>query len=733
MQSPFETEEVIFVTAKLMQDLHCKLQKELHPLLYPDSIAIVGASQNLVKPSGIPLALLTLFEYAGEIYPVNPKYEQLGGRKCYPAMADIPNPVDLAIIAVPAAITMTALRQCAAKGVRVAIVFTSGFAEVDAGGRAVQEEMRSLARDSGMRILGPNCLGVLNLYNGSVPSFMFHEKPTGLYYPEKLSYITQSGGLGAIIYQMVVQHSVGFNYFVSTGNEADVSFAEILSYLAGRDEVGIIGGYVEGLQRDGRLFTEACHRALQGGKLVTLQKVGRTAIGATAAASHTGALVGEDRVYDGVFKQYGVVRADDVEQMNALIALHATGRMPRGKNIGVITISGGGGVVVADKCPQFGLEVVRLTEQTQNKLREFFPSFGAVANPVDLTSAIFTDEALFQRAIRTVMEDPLVDVGAFFYNLQMPDSEAAQKIIDVYYSVDKPLAIFTWPTGQDFAVEAREKMIRAGVPVIEHVPSGLWAISALADWVRKAKAVSPFPLYEPGAELRRALETLKSSGGRSLTESRSKEILNAYGIPVTREMLVHSAAEAAAAAGEIGYPVVLKIESPDILHKTEAGGVLLNLADAAAVKEGYELIIKGAKRYNPAARLDGVLVQEMLPPGLEVILGLKSDPVFGPTLLFGLGGIYVELLRDVALRSAPLREADAREMLDEIQGKALLDGLRGQPPRDRRALVSIMMRLSRLAVELGDRIAELDINPLILYPEGEGAVAADALIVLAEK
>ena len=231
---------------------------------------------------------------------------------------------------------------------------------------------------------------------------------------------------------------------VSTGNEADVSFAEILSHLVGRDEVGLIGGYIEGLQRDGRLFMEACHRALQSRKLVTFQKVGRTAVGATAAASHTGALVGEDRVYDGVFKQYGAVRADDVEQMNALITLHAAGRLPAGKNIGVITISGGGGVVVADKCPQFGLEVVRLTEKTQNNLREFFPSYGAVANPVDLTSAIFVDEALFQRAIRTVMEDPLVDVGAFFYNLQMPDTEAAQKIIDVYYSVDKPLVVFTW-------------------------------------------------------------------------------------------------------------------------------------------------------------------------------------------------------------------------------------------------------------------------------------------------
>ncbi len=721
------------MAARSMQDLHRDLQIELDPLFYPSSIAIIGASQNLLKPSGIPLALLTLFEYAGKVYPVNPKYDQLGGWKCYPTLADIPGPVDLAIIGVPAAITMEALRQCAAGGVKAAIVFTSGFAEVDESGRKVQEEMRRLAQISGMRILGPNCLGVLNLYNGSVPSFMYHDKPTGLFYPEKLSYITQSGGLGAIIYQMVLQHSVGFNYFVSTGNEADISFAEVLSYLVGREEVGLIGGYIEGLQRDGRLFMDACHRALQKRRLVAFQKVGRTAVGATAAASHTGALVGEDRVYDGVFKQFGAVRADDVEQMNALIALHAAGRMPAGKNIGVITISGGGGVVVADKCPQFGLEVVRLTGKTQDKLREFFPSYGAVANPVDLTSAIFVNETLFQRAIRTVMEDPLVDVGAFFYNLQMPDTEAAQKIIDVYYSVEKPLVIFTWPTGQDFAVEAREKMIRAGVPVIEHVPSGLWALSALADWVKKAEKAGAFPEYRPGIEQQRAREIISQSKDCSLTESCSKEILKAYGIPVTRERPARSASEAVAAAEEIGYPVVLKIESPDILHKTEAGGVILNLEDGPAVEKAYDLIIKRAREYNPEARLDGVLVQEMLSPGLEVILGAKKDPVFGPTILFGLGGIYVELLKDVALRTAPLREEDAREMVEEIQGKALLDGVRGQPPRDREALVKIMMRLSRMAVELSGEIAELDINPLILYPEGEGAVAADALIVLSNE
>jgi acetate---CoA ligase (ADP-forming) len=719
--------------AKPVQELAKNTAAELNPFFYPDSVAVIGASQNPYKPNGIPLNLFFMFDYRGAVYPVNPKYESVGGLKCYPSVLDIPGPVDLAIIGVAAAQAMGVLKECAARGIKAAIVFTSGFAEVGETGRRHQEEMQALASESGMRILGPNCLGVLNYYNGNTASFFFHPKPEGLVHPNTLSFITQSGGLGGIIYQMVLQFSVGFNYFVSTGNEADITYAEVLSYLAGRDEVTLIGGYLEGLQRDGRLFMEACDRALARRKLVTLLKVGRTASGAAAAASHTGALVGEDGVYSGVFDQLGVIRTDEVEQMNALITLYAAGRLPKGKRMGVITISGGGGVVVADKCPDYGLEVVSLTEPTQSSLREFFPSFGAVRNPVDLTSQLMVQPDLFQRAICTVMDDPEIDVGGFFYNLEMPDPMATQKIIEAYHQVEKPLIVFTWPTGQDFAVQSKQQLIDAGVPVVEHIPSGLWAVAALADWVKKADRRQPFPVYAPGREQGEALELLAQHtrrGSSSLTESRSKQILEAYGIPVTREKLARTAAEAALAAAAIGYPIVLKIESPEILHKTEAGGVVLGLQDEAAVRRAFAQIMERALAYRPDAVIDGVLVQEMLKPGLEVIMGLKKDPVFGPVVLFGLGGILVEVFKDAAVRAAPLREQDARTMLEQISGQALLDGVRGQPPRDREVLVSILLKLSRLAVELGDQIVELDINPLMVYESGAGAVAADALIVL---
>lgn len=704
----------------------------LEAFYYPESIAVIGASQNALKPNGIPLYLLSMFGYNGDVYPVNPKYENVGGLKCYPSILNISAPVDLAIIGVAEAQAMDVLQQCAEKGVKAAIVFTSGFAEVSEEGKQKQDQMKKLADASGMRILGPNCLGVLNYYNGSMASFFYNQAKKDLVHPETLSFITQSGGLGGIIYQMVTQLSIGFNYFVSTGNEADVSFAEMLNYLVSRDEVKIVAGYLEGLQGDGRLFIDACRKAIESKKMVTMLKVGKTESGAEAAASHTGALVGSDKVYDGVFKQFGVPRADDVEQMNALIALYATGRLPAGKRMAVITISGGGGVVVADKCPEYGLEVVTLTEPTQDRLREFFPTFGSVKNPVDLTSQLFVDTELFQRALRLVMQDPDIDVAGFFYNLEMPDPEASKKIIEVYKEVDKPLIIFTWPTGQDYAVEAKRTLVQAGVPVIEHIPSGLWAISTLADWVKRSGEKMEYPEIKRGNEYKNALDLLNKNltiNSKALTEWRSKELLELYDIPTTREGLAKSEEDALRIADELGYPVALKIMSPQLLHKSDVGGVILNVESGEELKAAYQTIIKSAEAIGSGAIIEGVLVQEMLEKGLEVIIGVKSDPIFGPAVVFGLGGVFVEVLQDAATRVAPLRKEDAISMINEIKGKALLEGYRGMPPADLDALVDILMKVSRLAVELEGTLAEIDINPLILFEKGRGAVAADALII----
>ena len=707
-------------------------ENDLQAFFYPGSIAVIGAGRNPFKPNGIPLYLLSIFGYGGDVYPVNPKYDRVGGLKCYSSILDLDVAVDLAIIAVAADKAMDVLIECAQKKVKAAIVFTSGFAEIGEEGRLNQLEMKKLADNSGMRILGPNCLGVLNYYNGSMASFFFNEEHKDLFYPKKLSFISQSGGLGGIIYQMIIQMSIGFNYFASTGNEADVSYAEVLNYLVDRDEVSIIAGYLEGLQGDGSLFIEACKKALEKGKMITMLKVGRTASGAAAAASHTGALAGEDAVYDGIFRQYGVQRADNVEQMNALIALFAAGRIPAGKRVAVITISGGGGVVVADKCPDYNLEVVRLTDPTQDSLREFFPPYGAVHNPVDLTSKLVNESGLFQRALRLVMQDPQVDVGGFFYNLEVPDSEAVQKIIEVYNETKKPLIIFTWPTGQDYAIKEKNKLVQAGVPVIEHIPSGLWAISTLVDWQHKISQQHIYPDCNPGLEKKKSLAVINRHNSETgiITEWRSKIILSDYGIPVTREALAVNAADAVTKAAEIGYPVALKIMSPHLPHKSDSGGVMLNIADSIAVEDAYHKIIGSANRYKPEAFIEGVLVQEMLKPGLEIMIGIKKDPIFGPIVAVGVGGIFVEVFKDITMRAAPLRAEDAMSMIDELRSRALFEGIRGQLPGDIDALVTILMKVSRLAVELKDDITEMDINPLILYEKGTGAIAADALIVL---
>lgn len=709
------------------------LELELQPLFYPESIAVIGASQDLRKPNGIPLALLYMFGYKGAVYPVNPKYQTVSGLKCYPSLYEVPGPVDLAIVGVAAAQVMEVLNDCAARGVKAVVIFTSGFAEIGPQGEKVQLEIAELAARSGMRILGPNCLGIINYYNGNMASFFFHERPARLAYPGLLSFITQSGGLGGVIYRMTLQFSVGFNYFVSTGNEADITFSQVLDYLVGKDEVTIIGGYMEGLKKsDGRLFMQACRKALERKKLVTLLKVGRTASGAAAAASHTGALVGEDRTYDGVFRQLGVLRADDVEQMNAMITLYAAGRLPAGKRMAIVTVSGGGGVLIADKCPRYGLEVISLTAETQAQLEQFFPSYASTRNPVDLTSRLMVEPALFQKTIRTVMEDPLVDLGSFFYSLDMPVPEATRKIIEVYREIKKPLIIFTWPSGTQHAEAAKRELVEAGIPVIENIAAGLWAAASLAGWAGRAGRMLAAPDLKPGFEREEALAIIDRAGGLSpaLNESFSKKLLKAYGIPAVREIEAGNSDEAVRAAQTLGYPVVLKIESPDILHKTEVGGVKLNLTSDFEVRQAFEEIVSRARAFHPSARIDGVLVQEMLNPGLEMIIGIKRDPVFGPVVLVGLGGVLVELLDDVAVRAAPLSEQDAREMLAEIKGSVLLDGVRGQQPRDREALVDILMKVSRLAAELPGQVAELDINPLIVYEKGAGAVAADALVIL---
>ncbi len=700
------------------------------PLFQPESIAIIGASSNPAKPSGQPLVALTSCGFKGQVYPVNPKYKTLLDLPCYPSLRDVPGKVDLAIIAVPAKLTLPALHDCATKGVKSVIIFTSGFAEVGPEGARLQQEIAFAAKEAGMRICGPNCMGIFSARNALMANFAITELPERVLVPDFLGFISQSGGFGAAIYEMIKDRGFGFSHFVSTGNEADLEFSHYLGYMALDPHTKVIGGYLEGV-KDGQKFLQAADLALQHKKPVLLLKAGRYPVAARAAASHTGAMVGSEKVYNAVFKQKGIIRVESLEEFQVMLAVLAGGNLPRSNRTAILATSGGSGVMLADKCAHYGLEVVHLQEQTRAQLDDILPEFASSANPVDITSAIMTQPGLLEQCAEIVINDPNVDILITAFWAVHGDRSNLEQMIRVGKRAQKTVLNLVWGPEQ-VSREVINLLNEHLIPAAREADFSIKALSALAKYRQftetRQQVPTGLPAIPPDAKQRASSILLGKPPGTSFSEYSAKQVLRAYGIPTTRESLASSPDEAVQAAEAIGYPVAMKIMSPDILHKTEAGGVILNVTSAGEVRECFDRIMANARAYKQDARLEGVLVQEMLPAGTEVIVGINRDPVFGSTVVAGLGGIFVEVLQDVALRVVPVSPADAAAMLEELRGAKVLKGLRGQPPADTKAVLDIILRVSRLAQDF-PQIAELDINPLLVFPEGGGACAADALII----
>lgn len=704
----------------------------LKPFFEPESIAIIGASNDPRKPGGKPQSALMNKGYRGEIYPVNPKYEEIFGLKCYPSLGDIQGKVDLAIISIPAEGVYAALEQCIEKGVKAAVIFSSGFAETGPEGRLAQERIAELARNSGMRLCGPNCLGLVNTTNGVMASFALIVDIPDVD-PRTLGFVTQSGAFGALIYAQALYSGVGLNYFISVGNEADTEFVDFLGYMIKDQSTKLAGGYLEGA-RDGQRLRRVAEEAIKLEKPIMIMKVGRSTAGARAASSHTGSLAGMDRIYDAFFKQTGIIRIDGPEEMIAFAPVIAAGRLPRGKNIAILTTSGGAGVTLADACEGLGLTLPKLNESTRSKMEEVLPFFASAQNPIDLTAQYLTNPYMLDTCFNALLEDDNIDIILGNFDLKEPYGvEIAGRVIDIYNSTGKTIVVCPWVfPGTDEGDGVRE-LRRAGIPVLLNPAQAVRALAHLANYaefLRKRKSKE----YEvpSSPEVRHTGIELNHVGG-VLSESQSKSLLARYGIPVTRESLAQNEDEAVAMAGQIGYPVVLKVDSPDIPHKTDAGALVLNLATEEEVRRAYADVLHNAVKYKPGARINGVLVQEMLAEGIEVIIGVTRDPVFGPTIMFGLGGIFVEVLKDVSFRVAPLSPGDATDMIKEIKGYQILRGVRGKPPADTDALVEVMMKVSAMVTELKDYIEELDINPLVVYPGKKGVKAADAMVVLNSK
>jgi len=693
--------------------------KDLEPLLNPKSIAILGASADFGKVNGRTLKYLLAKGYRGKIFPVNPKYDRIGELKCYLDVASLPEAPDLAVVAVPARAVAASLRALGERGAKAAIVFSSGFSEMGAAGRALEEEAVAAARASGLRLVGPNCLGLINAYDNVMATFgQYAEGETP---PGPVAFVTQSGAFGTAIAALARRRGLGLGYFVNTGNEGDVEFVQVMRAVLEDDRVRVGAGYLEGL-KNGRGLVELAGYALRAGKPLVLAKVGKTDAGARAAASHTGSLAGADNVFDGVVRGCGIVRARNEEHMLDIVEAFACCKLPEGNGIGIITQSGGAGVLMADRAEELGIRVPVLAAPTQARLKKVIPGFGSSANPVDVTGQFVAEPGLLRDAVRVVLDDPQVHVAIVW--LQLMDGYVDQLLAifdEIKATATKPF-IVCWVAAPDRALEGLRSR---GIAVLRGAEP---AVDACAGLIQYAGARRHF-LAEPRAAERKSTQALdlnKYSGAVPALAARS--MLAQFGVEVAACELARSADEAVATAERLGYPVALKIESPDILHKTEAQGVALGLRDAEEVRAAYAAVVAGARRHHAQARIDGVIVQAMAQGDVELVVGLQRDRAFGTVVMAGLGGIHVEVFKDVVFRPAPVTVAEAGRMLDELRGRALLEGVRGKRAVDRAALARLISAVSCFGAAAGERLSSLDVNPVLAGPNG--ATAVDWLLLL---
>ena len=697
----------------------------LTPLLAPRSVAVIGASNDPRRIGGRPLAYMIERGFSGRIMPVNPNRSSVQGLAAYPDIASLPEVPDVAVVAVAAAHAVASVAALARAGTRAAIVLSAGFAEVDAAGAAMQARMVAAARAGGMRLLGPNCLGLFNAPIGFFPIFSASFEG-GWPRPPRAGWghigiATQSGAYGTHLFALARNRGMATPLCVTTGNEADVTLAEVIGWMAEDPATDVIAAYSEGI-RDGARLIQALDVARVARKPVVMMKVGASALGRSAAQSHTASIAGDDAVTSAVLAEFGVIRARNTEELLD-IAYAATRRIyPADNTLGVITVSGGAGVLISDVAETLGLPMPPMPAEAQARLRELV-GFCAPANPVDCTAQAFNDLSLIGRFTASMVEDGgYRSVLAFFTQVGGAPSIAPRLRTELgVVKAAHPDRLYALSVIAPPAMVAEYEA--DGFLVFEDPTRATVALHAMGVFGAAFDAVrQPPPHGIPGPELPPG----------DFTEARAKTHLAAWGIPPVPEHACADATQAVAAARRFGFPVVLKILSPDIPHKSEIGGVLLNVGSDAEIVAGYAMLMARAAAAAPLARIEGVLVARQLRGGVECIMGIVVDPVFGPMAMFGLGGIFVEVLRDVVLRRCPFDHATAEAMIRSIRAAPLLTGARGREPADIVALATMLSRLSLLADRAGPALLAIDLNPVLAMPEGQGAFVADAVIEMAK-
>ncbi len=694
---------------------------------WPKSIAFVGASPDHDTIRGKLLMFAVKNGFAGDLFPVTRTHKEVDGYKAYPTVSAIGAPVDLAVITIPAKFVVEAVEDCARAGVPNVMIIASGFAEEGGAAAGLQQKLAEIGRRTGMRIAGPNCEGFYNALGNVAATFspvvddlqgaqVFEAAPD-----KRVGVVSQSGGLGFALLTRGRAAGLSFSYVISSGNEVDLSTAHYLEYMVEDPQTQIVMLLCEAI-RDGERFKRAAQRASELGKPIVVIKIGGSDAGARAAASHTASLTGSQTAYHAVFQRYGVIEAANLDEAVAITAALATCPLPRGRRVGIVTASGGGGAIAADTLANAGLIVPELTDQVKATIRPLIPPHASAMNPVDVTAQGGRTGPVIMKCMEILSESDDVDMVAVVISTAREHhvSVIAEKVKAVVKS-GTPVTFWTYTLPSQIG---RKTIAEGGATLFQDVRLCAVAFRKLVDYAEhraglSQQTIAPARPLQLGADLPRAL-----------SEHRVKALLASYGVSSKGERLVQSTAEAADAANAIGFPVVLKIQSPDILHKTEVGGVVINLADAQAVRSAYDAILASVKRHKPNAVIEGMLVQKMAPKGHELVIGMVNDPTFGPIMMTGFGGVTVELFGDVVHRPAPFGVDDAKTMIRGLKSAKLLEGFRGAKPIDMTAAAELIATLSQVAAANRDSIQEMEFNPVILHADGSGLTIADALIVL---
>lgn len=692
-------------------------------LISPRAFAIVGASADLTRIGGQPVRANTQFGFGGAVYPVNPKYEQISGLCCYPDVASVPQPCDVALIAVAAPHVARTIAACGAAKIPFAVVLSAGFGELGERGAALEHELRAAIASSGVRVIGPNCQGILNFrerfYGGFGSIFQDGNLGSG-----NVAMITQSGGFGYGMAQMAAHAGVGFNYVVSTGNETDVTLLELVEYSLERDDVSMIATYLEGV-RDGRKLAALGGRALELQKPIVVWKVGNTRAGRRAATSHTGNLTGDFDLYKEVFRSGGFIEIDDLDNLIDIARAVGMRRMPAGERVGIISISGGAGVLLADHCEGAGLEVADLAPESTRELRGILPDFSSFANPVDVTAQVFNQLDIFARTVQVVRDDPNVD-QLILYLASVPDPTAERvtgALAPVIAATQKP-AYVAWSAPPERAARGMAVLHDAGFAIYPTPVRAAFAAASLSAFAhRRRRRRRPAP--QRPAHIGRTSIPKRTM---QLGERAAQGVLEPYGIPFARSIAIPADRLSELAEPSFGFPVVLKIDAPNVAHKTDVGGVQAGIADLGTLRNAARAMVEHVGRAGNGT-IDGVLVAEML-SGLEMLAGIVVDEVFGPVVVVGMGGIFAETLGDVARRLAPIDRVTALDMIDDLRAAPILKGLRTGIGYDVDALAELLVGLSWFAADNAERLVEVDLNPVFLRAKPHGVRAADALVVL---